>query len=388
MLSSVLSKRQRVGSTLLLISLSLALSGCQKQAQASSAQAAYQHAATPVTTVTLKSQNIPLTTMLSGRLSALYTAEVRPQIAGIIQKRLFKEGSQVKAGQLLYQVDDATYRATYEQATGTLLQAQAQLQAAKSKAFRYSKLVKIKAVSEQDYDDAMASVAEYQGLVKTDQGALASALIDLQHCRISAPISGWIGSSSVTPGALITDAQTTALATIYNYDQMYLDVTRSSNQWLQLHQALSKGKLSGKQQAKVKVILADGSTYQHLGTLLFSGIDVDATTGSITLRIQIPNPQHLLLPGMFVSATLNDGLSPNVFLVPQLAVQRASNGQASVWTVVNGRAHKVVVQIERAYQGDWVINQGIKAGEQVITQGFSHLVEGAPVAVAKSGQGA
>ncbi|MFM2475998.1 efflux RND transporter periplasmic adaptor subunit [Celerinatantimonas sp. MCCC 1A17872] len=381
------SSSVRSCSLLLVSSVILFLSGCQEQQSDTHNNAAPQ-SAKPVVAISVKPQNLPLQTTLSGRLSALLSAEIRPQVGGIVKKRLFKEGSNVKAGQVLYQIDDATYQAAYEQAQGDLQQAEAQLQAAKTKADRYSKLVKIKAVSQQDYDDAKASVMQYQGVVKTDDAAVQTAFIDLQRCEIKSPISGWIGSSSVTAGALVEDEQSTALATVYNYDHMYLDVTRSSDEWLALRQAIARGELKDKKQAKVTITLADGSKYPEDGTLLFSGIDVDATTGSITLRIKIPNKNHLLLPGMYAKATLDDALSEGVYLVPQLAVQRDTDGNATLWLDVNGKAHKVAVQVERSYKNMWVINKGISAGDKVITEGFSNLAEGMPVTVSQAHKGA
>ncbi|QGZ59258.1 efflux RND transporter periplasmic adaptor subunit [Paraburkholderia acidiphila] len=360
----------------------IAIAGCQGRDGAMPAHSAGQ--SVEVGVKTLAPQRIVMTAELSGRLSALKVSDVRPQIGGIVQKRFFVEGSDVKAGQVLYQIDPATYQATYDQARGTLAKAQATLASAKTKADRYAQLVKINAVSAQDNDDAIAAVREDEADVIADRASLESARINLGYTRVTAPISGRIGASSVTEGALVTSEQTTALATIQAYDQMYLDVTRSSADWLRLRKAFASGRLkrSGTG-AAVQLVLEDGTPYAHAGVLQFSGITVDATTGSVTLRMVFPNPEGELLPGMFVRAQLDEGESTSALLVPQLAVTRASDGGASVWVVdATGHAKQVAVQADSAYADQWIVTSGLKTGERVIVSGLQKVQAGVAVHVA------
>ncbi|MDE1140491.1 MAG: efflux RND transporter periplasmic adaptor subunit [Paraburkholderia tropica] len=357
----------------------LAIAGCQRHGGDTPAAQAVD-----VGVRTLAPQRIVMTAELSGRLSSLKVSDVRPQIGGIVQKRLFVEGSDVKAGQVLYQIDPATYQATYDQARGTLAKAEATLASAKTKADRYAQLVKINAVSAQDNDDAIAAVREDEADVIADRASLESARINLGYTRITAPISGRIGASSVTEGALVTSDQTTALATIHAYDEMYLDVTRSSADWLRLRKAFASGRMKrAGNGAAVQLVMEDGTSYAHPGVLQFAGITVDATTGSVTLRTIFPNPEGELLPGMFVRAQLDEGESTNALLVPQLAVTRASDGGASVWIVdATGHAKEVSVQADSAYGDQWIVTNGLKAGDRVIVDGLQKVQSGVAVHVA------
>ncbi|WP_415764038.1 efflux RND transporter periplasmic adaptor subunit [Paraburkholderia sp. J10-1] len=335
--------------------------------------------------LTIAPQRVVMTAELSGRLSALKVSDVRPQIGGIVQKRLFVEGADVKAGQVLYQIDPASYQASYDQARGTLAKARATLASAKTKADRYADLVKIKAVSQQDYDDAVAAVREDEADVIADEASLESARVNLDRTRITAPISGRIGASSVTEGALVTSEQTTALATIQAFDQMYLDVTRSSSEWLALRKALASGKLkrAGENGAEVSLQLEDGTPYAHPGTLQFSGITVDATTGSVTLRTIFPNPERELLPGMFVRAKLGEGENDSAILVPQIAVTRGSDGQASVYVVdASSKVQKANVKADTAYGDQWIVSDGLHTGDRVVVSGLQGVRVGAAVKVA------
>ena len=359
-----------------------AFTGCGNHAKS-----APPMAGSPVVDVgveTVVAQRIVQQTELSGRVSALKVSDVRPQISGIVQKRLFTEGADVKAGQVLYQIDPATYQATYDQARGTLAKAEATLASAKTKADRYAQLVKINAVSGQDNDDAIAAVREDEADVIADRAALESARINLGYTRITAPISGRIGASSVTEGALVTSDQTTALATIQAYDQMYLDVTRSSADWLRLRREFASGRLKRADGgAAVQLVMEDGTPYAHPGVLQFSGITVDATTGSVTLRMVFPNPEGELLPGMFVRAQLDEGESTSALLVPQLAVTRASDGSASVWVVdATGHAKQVAVHADSAYADQWIVTSGLQAGDRVIVSGLQKVQAGVAVHVA------
>ncbi|MEK6345898.1 MAG: efflux RND transporter periplasmic adaptor subunit [Burkholderia sp.] len=358
----------------------LALAACKGQGGPGAAPGGAGQAV-EVGVETLAPQHIVEQTELSGRLSALKVSDVRPQIGGIVQHRLFAEGSDVKAGQVLYQIDPATYQAAYDQARGTLAKAEATLASAKTKADRYAQLVTIHAVSGQDNDDAIAAVREDQADVIADRASLESARINLGYTRIVAPISGRIGASSVTEGALVTSDQTTALATIQAYDRMYLDVTRSSAEWLRLRKAFASGRLqrSGTG-AAVQLVMEDGSAYPHPGVLQFSGITVDPTTGSVTLRMIFPNPDGELLPGMFVRTQLDEGEDDQALLVPQLAVTRASDGGASVWTVdATGHAKQVTVKADAAYGDQWIVTSGLKAGDRVIVSGLQKVQAGVAV---------
>ncbi|AOJ84503.1 hemolysin D [Burkholderia savannae] len=366
--------------SLALVVLAVSLQAGCGQRGASGAGAA----AVEVGVVTLAEQSIVQHTELSGRLSAIKVAEVRPQIGGIVRKRLFTEGSDVKAGQVLYQIDPATYQAAYDQARGTLAKAQATLASAKIKADRYAELVKINAVSRQDYDDAVAAVREDAADVIADQASLESARVNLGYTRIVAPVSGRIGASSVTEGALVTADQTTALATIQAIDEMYLDVSRASADWLKLRRAFASGRLkTAGSGAAVKLLLEDGAEYEQAGTLQFSDITVDATTGSVTLRMIFPNPDHALLPGMFVRARLDEGTDDHALLVPQLAVTRRSDGGATVFVVdEKGNAKQAAVKADTAYGDQWIVTQGLKAGDRVIVSGLQQVRSGTPVRIA------
>jgi membrane fusion protein (multidrug efflux system) len=331
---------------------------------------------------TIKPHTVVSNTELSGRLSAIRVAEVRPQVEGIIRKRLFTEGSQVAAGAVLYQIDATSYQATYDQAIGTLAKAVATANAAQTKATRYAELSKIQGVSRQDYDDAVAALEEARADVLADRAALKTAAINLGYTKVVAPISGRIGKSNVTEGALVTAEQTTALATVQATSEMYLDVTRSSADWLRLQKELANGQLqpSGADGAVAHLVMEDGSTYAHAGKLLFSDITVDATTGSVTLRCLFPNPDGVLLPGMFVRARLEEGVNRQAITVPQLAVSRASDGSASVLTV--GADNKVVqtpVTADTASGSDWIVTSGLKTGDRVIVSGSQQVRTGAVV---------
>ena len=330
---------------------------------------------------------IVASTELSGRLSAVRVADVRPQVQGIVMKRLFTEGSMVAAGAVLYQIDPASYQATYDQAVGTLVKAQATADAAQTKATRYADLSKIDGVSKQDYDDAISSLQEAKADVVADRAALKTAAINLGYTKMVAPIAGRIGKSSVTEGALVTAVQTTALATVQATSEMYLDVTRSSVDWLRLQKEFASGQLqqAGSDGAVVHLVMEDGSDYPHAGKLLFSDITVDATTGSVTLRSVFPNPEGALLPGMFVRARLEEGVNQRAITVPQLAVSRASDGSASVLTVsADSKVAQTAVTANSANGADWVITSGLKAGDRVIVSGSQKARTGALVKAVES----
>jgi membrane fusion protein (multidrug efflux system) len=323
-----------------------------------------------------------LTTELPGRTSAYLIAEVRPQVGGIIQKRLFTEGSDVKEGEVLYQIDPAVYQATYNSAKAALARAEANLIPIRLKAGRYAELVKINAVSQQDYDDANAALKQAEADVEAGKAAVEIARINLAYTKVTAPISGRIGRSSVTNGALVTASQPAALATIQQLSPIYVDVTQSSAELLRLKQNLASGllKSNGAAQARVRLILEDGSPYPLQGTLKFSEVTVDQSTGSITLRAIFPNPKHMLLPGMFVRAILEEGVNEHAILVPQRGVTRNPAGNAMVMVV--GSEEKVeprVIKVPRTVGENWLVSEGLKAGDRVILEGLQKARPGTPV---------
>jgi len=338
--------------------------------------------------VVVQPQRVTLTTELAGRTSAHLIAEVRPQVGGIIQKRLFTEGSDVKAGEILYQIDPATYQAAYNSAKASLARAEANVINARLKAERYRELIKNNFVSQQDYDDVNAAFKLAEADIEAGKAAVESARINLAYTRITAPISGRIGRSTVTEGALVTANQSTALATIQQLNPMYVDVTQSSAELLQLKQNLASGLLknSATDQARVKLILEDGSAYALSGTLKFSDVTVDQSTGSITLRAIFPNPKQILLPGMFVRAILEEGVNEQAILVPQRGVTRSPDGNAMVLVVggeekVEARAIKVV----RTVGDNWLVSEGLKAGDRVILEGLQKARPGTSVKAVEFG---
>src|SRR5512143_444772 len=320
---------------LMLIMSSLAvyliLIGCGKQG----APVAGPNTPPEVGVVVIQPERVALTTELAGRTSASLIAEVRPQVGGIIQKRLFTEGADVKAGEVLYQIDPAAYQAAYSSAKAALARAEANLIPARLKSERYKELVKINAVSQQDYDDATAALKQAEADVEAGKAALETARINLAYTRVTAPISGRIGRSTVTNGALVTASQPAALATIQQLSSIYVDVTQSSAELLKLKQNLASGLLknSGPAQAKVRLLLEDGSAYPLPGILKFSEVTVDQSTGSVTLRAIFPNPRQTLLPGMFVRTIMEEGVSEHAILVPQRGVTRNPDGSAMVMLV-------------------------------------------------------
>ncbi|WP_321801409.1 efflux RND transporter periplasmic adaptor subunit [Caballeronia sp. J97] len=360
----------------LVTAAAFALSACGEK----SAAAGVPPAAKPpeVSVTTLKAQRIDIVDDLSGRLSSVEVADVRPQVDGIVTKRLFVEGSTVKAGQPLYQLDAASYQAAYDTALGTLQKAIATSKAADVTAKRYQELFKIKSVSAQDVENYVAAADEARAEIVTDRGSLETARVNLARTRIVAPIGGKIGKSAVTVGALVTSGQSTALTTIQSMDTLYLDVTRSSTEALRLSKAIASGVLKPGA-SKVTVQTEDGATYAHAGTLLFSDVTVDQTTGSITLRASIPNPGHQLLPGMFVQAQLDEG-EQDAILVPQTLVSRGAGGTSTV-LVVN--AQNVVesrnVSADTAHGNDWIVTRGLRAGERIATDNLQTVSAGMKV---------
>lgn len=338
--------------------------------------------------IVVRPQRVTLTTELAGRTSAHLIAEVRPQVGGIIQKRLFTEGSDVKAGEILYQIDPATYQAAYNSAKASLARAEANVINARLKAERYRELIKNNFVSQQDYDDVNAAFKLAEADIEAGKAALETARINLAYTRITAPISGRIGRSTVTDGALVTANQSAALATIQQLSPMYVDVTQSSAELLHLKQNLASGLLKNSTtgQARVKLILEDGSAYTLPGTLKFSDVTVDQSTGSITLRAIFPNPKQILLPGMFVRAILEEGVDEHAILVPQRGVTRSPDGNAMVLVV--GGEEKVetrTIKVVRTVGDNWLVSEGLKAGDRVILEGLQKARPGTSVKAVEFG---
>jgi len=329
--------------------------------------------------VVVKAQRQALTTELPGRTTAYLAADIRPQVGGIIQKRLFKEGSNVKAGQPLYQIDPASYQAAYDSAKASLLKAQATLASSRLKADRYAELNKIDAVSKQDNDDAQSTLRQNQADVEVQKAAVQTAAINLQYTKILSPISGRIEKSSVTPGALVTASQTTALTTVQQIDPIYVDVTQSTVDLLRLRRELASGQIkkSGDNAAQVKILLEDGSTYERTGKLEFTGLSVDTGTGMITLRAVVPNPEGVLLPGAYVRAVLEEGVDDHALLVPQKAVSRDQTGAATALVLGNdGKVQQRLVTVARAVGNNWWVSRGLQQGDKLIVDGLQKVRTG------------
>ncbi|MDN0074246.1 efflux RND transporter periplasmic adaptor subunit [Crenobacter sp. SG2303] len=362
-----------------LIAGSIALAGCGKSVAANAPAAT---GPVEVGVVTIQPQRVALTSELAGRTAPYMVSEVRPQVGGLIQKRLFKEGGDIKAGQVLYQIDPASYQAAYDSAKAALDKARANLGSIKLKADRYKELVSINAVSKQDFDDVSASLKQAEADVASAKAAVDNARINLDYTRITAPISGRIGRSSVTPGALVTANQTVALSTVQQLDPIYVDVTQASAQVLKLKRELAEGQLQndGENGAKVKLTLEDGSSYPLEGRLELSEVTVDQGTGSITLRAVFPNPKHELLPGMYVRAQLVEGVKNEAILAPQQGVTRDNKGGATAMVVSkNGKAELRQLTTSRAIGASWLVTSGLNAGDQLIVEGLQKIKPGAPV---------
>ncbi|ORM65802.1 efflux transporter periplasmic adaptor subunit [Pantoea rodasii] len=361
----------------LMLSGSFLLTGCDDN----KSQQAAQQQPPEVGVVTLKNEPLKITTELPGRTSAFRVAEVRPQVSGIILKRNFEEGTDIKAGVSLYQIDPATYQAAYDSAKGDLAQAQANAHVAQLTIKRYKPLLGTKYISQQDYDTAAATAAQTAAAVQAAQANVETARINLAYTKVTSPISGRIGKSSVTEGALVSSGQTTALATVQQLDPMYVDVTQSSDDFLRLRAELESGQLKQNDgKANVTLLMQNGNAYSQTGTLEFSDVTVDETTGSITLRAIFPNPDHRLLPGMFVRARLDEGTNPIALLVPQQGVTRTPTGQATAMVVgANNKVEVRNITANQAFGDKWLVTDGLKEGDRVITVGLQRAKPGAQV---------
>lgn len=340
-----------------------------------------------VAVVTLAPRKIEIHTELPGRIAAFRVAEVRPQVSGIVQKRLFEEGSQVEAGQQLYQIDPASYEAAHQSAQAALARAGAQLTAARLLANRYKPLAEAKAVSRQDYDNAVAAAQQAAADVASARAQIETARIQLEYTKVLSPITGRVGRSAVTEGALVTANQTAALATVQQLDPVYVDVTQSTAEMLRLRRRIERGELQVDETGKAgaRLVLEDGSIYGETGKLLFSEVTVSPGTGSVTLRAEFPNPKGLLLPGMFVHARIEAGAVPDALLVPQQGVTRDQRGQAIALAVGEGnRIEQRVLTVDRAIGDQWLVTGGVAAGDRIVVQGVQKVRPGAEVRVVEA----
>lgn len=360
---------------LLLSVVVLAFAGCKGGGQA------VAPAAKTVEVVTLQPQSVPLSVELAGRTVASEESEVRPQVSGILRQRLFEEGATVRAGQPLFQIEPTLYQAAANQAQANLATAEATLAAATLRAERYRTLGKTQLAAQQDVDDAQAAYKQALASRDAQRAALDTARTQLRFATVLAPIGGRIGRARVTPGALVTANQTDAIAKIQQLDPMNVDITQSGNQFLALRRAIAAG---GVQPAstQVRLTLSDGTEYPLPGTLEFADLDVEETTGAVTLRARFPNPDAQLLPGMYVRALVGQGVRQQALLVPQAAVDRTPRGEAVAWVV---GADNVVRQREfttlRAVGNRWLVGDGLKPGERVVVAGRQGLSDGAKVTV-------
>jgi len=317
--------------------------------------------------------SVPVTSELSGRVTAYQMSEVRPQVAGLIRKRFFEEGAIVRQGQTLYQIDPSLYQAAVAQAQANLQSARANAEAAKVRADRYKPLAQMQAVAQQDYTDALAQARQAEAAVAQNKAQLDTAQINLRFTRVPAPITGRIGRTLATEGALVTTNQTDPLAVIQRLDPIYVDIQQSSADMLAFRKALSRSGVVPAS-AAVRLRLEDGSEFGQTGTVEFSEVMVDQNTGTVTLRARFSNPQGVLLPGMFVRAIFAQAIDTQAFLVPQAGVTRDPKGNATVWIVGPGdRAVPRTVVAERTIGANWVVTQGLAPGDKVIVQGIANL---------------
>lgn len=335
----------------------------------------------PVSVITVQPQRAEVVVELPGRVEAIKDAEIRARVTGIVQEINFRQGSQVEEGQLLFTIDPAPYEAARAQAEAQLKRAEADARSARLLSERYSRLIKANAVSRQEYDNAIAAAGQAEAAIAAAKAALQAADIDLGYTRVTSPVSGVIGKSLVTEGALVSATQATQMALVQQLDRVYVDLTRSTTELSQLRRALASGELeqSSEGAARVEVVLEDGTVYEHAGELLFSGVTVDPTTGQVNLRAEFPNPDHILLPGMYVRVRLEQGVDQHALLVPQQALQRTPDGLSSLMVVREEKVSVVPVTVGPATGGNYIITKGLTPGDMVIVEGFQKIRPGAGV---------
>ena len=383
----MLSLVRRLPPTIRLGALGALLAACSGQGEGDAPPGA-GGTPTEVAIVTLEPQTVTLTRELPGRTSASLVAEVRPQVSGIVERRLFTEGGYVQAGQPLYQLDDAVYRADVASAKAELSKAEATLHTATLHERRSAELLKIYAVGKQDFDNVVAARIAAEADVAAARAALQRAQISLARARIESPIAGRIGKSAVTAGALVTANQAAALATVQLLDPMYVDVTQSSSELLELRKQFAAGRTRPATDVPVEILLEDGSRHQQPGRLAFSETTVDPATGSYTLRVVVPNPDQFLLPGIYLRAVVGMGTREGAILVPQRAVLRDPKGNASVMLVDGeGKVEARAVKLSQTLGDQWLVEDGLAAGDRVIVEGLQKIAPGAPVTVAAPAPG-
>ncbi|WP_018013288.1 efflux RND transporter periplasmic adaptor subunit [Sinorhizobium medicae] len=354
------------------------LAGCQKNEEQAAAPAPPQ---SPVAVFTTKAEPLPITNELPGRITATRIAEVRPRISGIVVERVFEQGTMVKEGDVLYRIDPAPFQVKVDSAEATLKRAKSLVDQARRTADRQSRLKEAQVTAVQQYDDAIATLAQAEADVGIAEAGLAEARLNLQYTNVTAPISGRIGRALITEGALVNTNDTQNLATIQQLDPIYADFTQSATDLIRLRKALKDGKwMSSKNEAEVQLILDDGTPYALKGKLLFSEAAVDATTGQVTLRGEFPNPNNDLLPGMYVRVQIQQGLEEDAITVPQQAVQRDNAGQSQVYVVTaDNKVEFRNVTLGRIVSQRWQVTSGLKPGEKVVVEGFQKIGPGAPV---------
>lgn len=365
---------------ILMLSGSLALIACN---DTEIQQQDLQYPVPEVGVVTLKAAPLNITSDLTGRTAAYRVAEVRPQVSGIVLKRNFVEGSDIKAGTSLYQIDPATYQAAYDRAKGDMAKAQSSASIASVTVNRYKPLLGSRYISKQEFDITVSNLQQAEAVVVATKAAVETARINLAYTKVTSPISGRIGKSSVTEGALVSNGQVAALTTIQQLDTMYVDLTQSSNDFLRLKQEMLNGTLKQENgKAKVQLLLENGTEYKQEGTLEFSDMTVDKNTGSITLRALFPNPDYILLPGMFVRARLNEGVRNDTLLVPQQGVTRNPHGDATALVVgIDDKVELRMLKADKAIGNKWLVTDGLKAGDRVIVSGLMKVRTGEQVKV-------
>jgi membrane fusion protein (multidrug efflux system) len=341
-----------------------------------------------VEVVTLTTQPVRLTRELPGRTRAFLIAEVRPQVDGIVKEQLFEEGGIVEAGQPLYQLDDAVYRADHQSALAALARAEAELEVARLDAERAEELIRSNAISRQQYESLMAALHRAEADVGVARAAVESAAVRLGYARITAPIGGRIGKSSVTAGALVTANQAEPLATVQQFDPIYVDLAQSASELLELRSELSEGRVALAEDVPVTILLENGRTYEHPGSFKFADLTVDPSTGSYSLRVVVPNPDHLLLPGMYVRAVVSPAVLQDAVLVPQRGIMRDPRGNAMAMVVVgdDNTVEQRAVEVSRTIGDQWLVREGLKAGDRVVVAGLQKIQPGMQVRVAEGGE--
>ncbi|ARP94839.1 efflux RND transporter periplasmic adaptor subunit [Bordetella genomosp. 13] len=383
---------ERFSALTLAAALSVALAACGKEDQAAGGPGMVPQ----VSVVTVQPQRTPVVSELPGRVDAVRDAEIRARVTGIVEHIAFEPGIDVKKGQKLFKIDPAPYQATYDQAAAQVKQAQADLYSAKVLAERYAPLVKANAVSKQEYDNAVSSFRQAEAAVAAARANLTNARINLDYTDVTSPIDGRIGRPLVTEGALVESSTATQMALVQQLDPIYVDLTQSTGELAALRKAFDTGKMQRADDgARVTVLLEDGSTYDQPGKLLFTGITVDPSTSQVTLRAEVPNPSHQLLPGMYVRVRLEQGVDEQALRVPQQALQRTPDGRQSLMVVRDNKVDQIPVTTGNVVDNEWVITSGLKPGDTVVVEGFQKVRPGAPVqatpwnkgAGAKPGQG-